>query len=63
MFDDFDHRRRIESAEPAVAIHQRAVHQANAFALLGRQPIDLRRDSARSSTRPDTSTPTISANW
>ena len=41
MLDDFDHRRRVESAEPAVAIHQRTVHQANAFALLRRQPIEL----------------------
>ena len=41
MFDDFDHRRRVESAEPGVAIHQRTVHQANAFALLRRQPIEL----------------------
>ena len=42
MFDDFDHRRRLESAEPAVAIHQRTVHQANTFALLRRQPIELK---------------------
>src|SRR5262245_25162914 len=41
MFDDFDHRRRVESVEPTLAIHQRAVHQTNALALLWRQPIEL----------------------
>ena len=41
VFDDFDHRRRIESAEPTVPIHQRTVHKANALTLLWSQPIEL----------------------
>ena len=41
VLDHFHDCCGVESAEPRVAIHERAVHQANAFTLLRRQPVEL----------------------
>ena len=61
MLDHLDDRRRVEAGEPRVAIHQRAVQQRDALALLRRQAIELAAASPPiSSARCETSMPTIS---
>ena len=41
MLDHLDDRRGVEAREPRVAIHQRAVNQLDALALLGRHAIEM----------------------